>query len=452
MRILRLVYCVLIPLIALIVVCHSLQNSVSESVVKAEEPITIAAVITVEAESCFWGQEEDCQTEGAWKTWQDSVEFSNEWLVTNEHETEPGKPVPVTLTLSFSGTGFSIVYRQDTWYGTLGVEVDDRSEYCVNQQGSIENQAEACFEVESGPHTLSVSGGEPTGIITGVISLDAIKIFDEDEPCGAEESLCDRGIIVPAYFYPDLPDGYWGQLVEAAKRIDGRLIVIANVDNGPGTITDTNYTEAITAVVSNGGNVIGYVHTCYLEPDPIDSVCPRSMDSIKADIDNWYAFYEGAGLGGIFFDQVSIEPGKVLTYQNLYTYVRDIQPGAIVVNNFGTKPPEDYFGIGSSILCTFENDFSYFAVGWLPPKCVGWSPPGWITRDRSCVLVYNTSSDDLPTGLEHLSKEEIGWFYFTSDTIAGDDNPWDTLPSYFPGLVDRVSCVCYLPIILKESQ
>jgi hypothetical protein len=205
-------------------------------------------------------------------------------------------------------------------------------------------------------------------------------------------------------------------------------------------------------VVSNGGNVIGYVHTCYLDPDSNAPGCPRSVYSITADIDSWYAFYQDDGLGGIFFDQVSIEQDKVLTYQNLYTYVQDIQPGAIVVNNFGSKPHEDYFGIGSSILCTFENEFSYFAVGWLPPKCVGWSPPGWITRERSCVLVYNTSSHDLPAGLKHVSKEEIGWFYFTSDTIVGDNNPWDTLPPYFPGPVIRVSCVYYLPIILKGSQ
>jgi hypothetical protein len=73
---------------------------------------------------------------------------------------------------------------------------------------------------------LSASGEEPTGIISGVITLDAIKIFDGDEPCGAQEGLCDRGIIVPAYFKPDLPEDYWGQLIEAARELMENLSLL----------------------------------------------------------------------------------------------------------------------------------------------------------------------------------------------------------------------------------
>jgi hypothetical protein len=431
----------LLSVLTLAAICYAFQNRLDETTVKAQEPVVSAALRIVEAEKCYGGQETGCQTTGSWKKpWQDS-QFSNGWLITNEHSETWGLPLPATLTLTYTGTGVGIVYRQDTWYGTLGVKLDDQPQYHISQRGAVKNQAEACFEVETGPiHTLTLSAGQPTGLITGVITVDAMKIFDQDEPCGAQESLCDRGIIVPAYFSPDLPDGYWGQLVSAAKRIDGELIVIANVYNGPGTQPLITYTEAISAVASNGGKVIGYVHTCYLITDAIHALCPKPLQSITDDIDSWYNFYKEAGLGGIFFDEVSISQTKVITYQHLYTYVQNIQPGAIVVFNFGVEPHQSYSGIGSSILCTFENQFSYF---------VGWSPPSWITRGRSCALVHNTSGDNLPIALEHLSRENIGWFYFTSDTTIPDNNPWDTLPPYFPGLVDRLSCI-YLPVVLKE--
>lgn len=401
----------------------------------------------VEAENC--DQEPDCTKEGAWKPWQHPV-FSNGWLLTNEHETKLGTPVPVTFTLSFTGTAFSIVYRQDTWYGMLGVGIDGQDEYYVNQQGAVENQAEACFEVDKGRHSITLTGGLPTSVVTGVITLDAIKIFDGEECCGEEETLCGRGMIVPAYFDPCSSDGseYWSQLAEAAKKVDGKLIAIVNVDNGPGTEPEPCYSEAISSVVSNGGKVIGYIHTCYgNQTETVDDhpLCPKTEISITTDIDMWYDFYREDGLSGIFFDEVSsyteteTVTGLVPYYQRLYDYVQDKQPGAIVVNHFGAEPYEDYSSIGSSVLCTFEGPFSRF---------VGWSPPSWITRERSCALVYDTPEDDLATALKYLAKKNVGWFYFTSD-INGILNPWDTLPPYFPDLVDSILCKIYLPIVRK---
>jgi hypothetical protein len=441
MRIRITLCCMLLSVLTLAAICYAFQNRLDETTVKAQEPVVSAALRIVEAEKCYGGQETGCQTTGSWKKpWQDS-QFSNGWLITNEHSETWGLPLPATLTLTYTGTGVGIVYRQDTWYGTLGVKLDDQPQYHISQRGAVKNQAEACFEVETGPiHTLTLSAGQPTGLITGVITVDAMKIFDQDEPCGAQESLCDRGIIVPAYFSPDLPDGYWGQLVSAAKRIDGELIVIANVYNGPGTQPLITYTEAISAVASNGGKVIGYVHTCWNgRIPPPHELCPKTEDSIKADVITWYTFYP---VDGIFFDEVSWHEDDVSFYQRLHEHVQKQRSGAIVVFNSGVEPHQSYSGIGSSILCTFENQFSYF---------VGWSPPSWITRGRSCALVHNTSGDNLPIALEHLSRENIGWSYFTSDTTTLDNNPWDTLPPYFPGLVDEVDvpCTAYLPVVLK---
>jgi hypothetical protein len=366
--------------------------------------------------------------------------------------------VPVTLTLDFQGTGVGVVYRQDVWYGKLGVTLDDQDQYCIDQMGAaVRHQAEACFEVESGvTHTLVLTGDESTGVISGIVSVDAIRLYDTDEPCGAQGSLCDRGLVVPAYFEPGAPmipagaEDYWRRLAEAAKKLRERLIVVANVADGPGTAVVPTYTEAISAVVGNGGQVLGYVYTCFgNEVDPQRPYCPRPEGDIESDVDNWYEWYP---IDGIFFDEVSLDQGKVSFYQGLDDYVQAKGRGELetVVLNFGAEPHEDYLNIGSSLLCTFEDPFPDF-VGWLPPGCTaGWLPPEWLPRNRSCVLVYDTPEGHVPAAFQQLSRAENDWFYFTDDTMV-DRNPWDTLPDYFEELVDTIYCPVYLPVVQRSG-
>jgi hypothetical protein len=158
-------------------------------------------------------------------------------------------------------------------------------------------------------------------------------------------------------------------------------------------------------------------------PDPDHPLCPKTQASIEQDVDAWFSFYPL--ISGIFYDEVSTDQSKVAYYQNLYDYVQMKQAGAIVVNNFGVEPHPDYLTIGQSILCTFEGPFARF---------VGWQPPAWLPKDRSCALVYEV--DDLTIAFKYLIKKPVGWFYFISDTLP---NPWDILPSYFS---DMVSMVC----------
>jgi hypothetical protein len=381
----------------------------------------VTVVKTVEAENC--NREEDCRLKGFWKPWAMSG-FSGGQLINNEASL--GKAADSSkLVLTFQGTGVIIVYRQDIWYGSLRVEIDDQVG-SINQQGTtVRNQAEACFEVDGeGPHSLILSGSKDTGVIT----VDAIKVLEGRGYCDDNKGSPNRGMIVPAYFYPDLPNGYWSQLVTAAQNIGEKLIVIANPSDGPGIHQDQNYSNAINTVRHNGGKVIGYVHTCYgnqTQPNPNHPLCPKAEASVKADVDTWYDLYPM--IDGIFFDETSSDQEKVSYYQTLYDYIQKKQSGSIVVNNFGVTPDQGYFGVGSSILCVFENEF---------PSFIGWTSASWITSERSLVLVHNTSNDDLQKALAHLSKEDIGWFYVTSDAMP---NPWDTLPHYFSDVVKSVS-------------
>lgn len=435
MRIWRVGLSILVSLIALTVLGFGLQSAEGEIVVNQSAPAEANLIRVVEAEN--YTDEVGCEIEGHWKPWEDQA-FSGGVLITNEHTETWGIGLPLTFTLEFTGTAVSVVYRQDIGYASLSVGIDDQPEYEIDQGRLVTNQAEICF-IAGGPdpHTIVLRGAQDRSVLTDVITIDALKVFDGSEPCGSESGLCGRGIVVPAYFWPDLPDGYWGRLARKSKSDSDQLAVIANVSNGPGVEWNLCYAAATASVQCRGGSVLGYVHTCYGKPDPIHELCPKPIEDIKADVDKWYQFYR---VDGIFFDEVSTLTETVAFYQELYDYVESKQPGATVYLNFGTEPPQDYLDIGSSTLCTFEGPFRRF---------MGWSFPSWLPTERSCALVYDTSRDNLEMVLDKLSRENVGWFYVTSDTMV-DDNPWDTLPDYFEDLVNFVDCQ-YLPVVSRGS-
>lgn len=432
--------CVVLCLVAVIAAFCGLQD-VSGARVASVDPQAAASearMAIIEAENCFLKPSETCWTEGDWILWEVPA-ASGGMLIDNENPPGSAIPVPVTLTLEFQGTGVSVVYRQDTWYGELGVQIDDQPRGSIRQDGSEKNQVDVCFEVEGEvTHTLVLTGGANEGVIT----LDAMRIWHLEDPCSG--SLCNRGILVPAYFDPRAPEEsppgekYWDRLADAARRLGKRLIVVVNIYNGPGDAQDPEYSRVISDVVRNGGRVIGYVYTCFgNELDPSRPWCPRPDGEIEADIDRWFDWYGDDGLDGIFFDEVALTADKVPFYQALYDHVQKQSASATVVLNFGAVPDRAYASIDSTILCTFEGPFERFP---------GWPDPNWITQGRSCVLVYDTASNELPAGLDLLSKTTAGWFYFTDDTTA-DDNPWDTLPLYFKNL--GVLCTTYLPVVFR---
>jgi hypothetical protein len=128
---------------------------------------------TIEAENC---SEEGCRLEGFWKSWA-TPGASNGVLINNE--INPGEAADTKLFLTFQGTGVIIVYRQDIWYGSLRVEIDDQVG-SINQLGVVKDQAEVCFKVgDSGNHTLTLSGSKGEGVIT----VDAIRVLCGDAPC-----------------------------------------------------------------------------------------------------------------------------------------------------------------------------------------------------------------------------------------------------------------------------
>ena len=238
---------------------------------------------------------------------------------------------------------------------------------------------------------------------------------------GHNTARADLTAIVPAYFYPT-NNSPWDDLTAAASRIP--VTAIMNPGSGPGTIQDSNYVNAVNDLRTAGGKVIAYVYTQYGS---------RSSTAVKADIDKYVNWYN---IDGIFFDEFSNSSStSVLNYyQDLYSYVKAIDPTWEVMGNPGTTTVESYLStpVADSLL-VFEN------VGSNYPS---YTPSAWnYNYDSSSIghLVHSTASQsDMLNYLDLAVARNAGQVYITNDVM---NNPWDTLPSYWDAQVDRIEAI-----------
>src|SRR3569833_3517949 len=160
----------------------------------------------------------------------------------------------------------------------------------------------------------------------------------------AHASVTVQHLAVPAYFNPGGSPGstYWTQLGQGAPAVG---ISGANPGNGPGTAFDQSYANAIQAAAQAGGKVIGYVDTGYFGTTGRTTRGGQTSASawttqVEGDVDNWYRWYGGHGLAGIFYDAAQNVCGTGTAYHNLYIAVntnpKQRHPGALTVDNPGT--------------------------------------------------------------------------------------------------------------------
>ncbi len=224
--------------------------------------------------------------------------------------------------------------------------------------------------------------------------------------------------IVPAYFYP-VPGSPWNDLNTAAARIP--VTAIMNPGSGPGNFLDTNYVNVVNNLRSAGGKVIGYVSTSW---------GARSSSAVKADVDKYVNWYN---VDGIFFDEMT-NTGSASTlnhYQDLYDYVKAINPAWEVMGNPGSTTTESYLTrpVADSLLV-----FESFATNY-----PGYTPSPWNNNhDPSKIghLVHTTASEaDMLNYLDLAVQRNAGQIYVTDDVM---NNPWDTLPSFWDAQVTRI--------------
>jgi hypothetical protein len=223
-------------------------------------------------------------------------------------------------------------------------------------------------------------------------------------------------VLVPAYFYP-LGNPYWGEMTTAAGSIN--LTAILNPANGPGQSANSDYVTAVNNLRAAGGHVIGYVYTNYGN---------RSEAEVKADIQSYINFYH---IDGIFLDQQSTDPAKVGYYQDLYSFIKGLNPSYEVIANPGTTTSEAYLNTPptptADVLVTFEN----FASAY--PGAV---PPSWTSNYSANHFANIIHTEPTVAGmladLQLAQQRNVGWVYVTDDPDAPPFfNPYDRLPSYW---------------------
>jgi hypothetical protein len=233
----------------------------------------------------------------------------------------------------------------------------------------------------------------------------------------ASTKVC-QSVAVPAYFYPSGGGGLWSSALSAEP---GLGIMVANVDNGPGTALNTDYASAISKAQAAGVQVFGYVYTSYGS---------RSLASVEADISTWKTMY---GVTSIFLDEAATAGSSLSYYEALTNYVHQEGLGALTIVNFGTTPSESDMSAGD-ILVTFEGDYVTY---------LGTRFPSWVSSfspSRFYNIVYDVPDQPSMTNvMTDAANDHVGYIYATNDNLP---NPYDTLPPYLSAETSQAHSGC----------
>lgn len=283
--------------------------------------------------------------------------------------------------------------------------------------------------------TTTVS--DPTGLTTeaGTITWDPIlteatssisvptKTETLPTPGGTTGQQIGLASLIDPYDDPDA----WKRLINYdSSKVS---VLIADILN-PGTDSqvDISWKSLIERVNSTGKRVIGYVGTGYLgaseqalttrlgSPDLADWV-----SQIESDVDEWYRLY-GSGIGGIFFDEGSIDCGPDNMYSDLYAYINAYTkrryPGAFTVFHSGSNTSQCFENTMDTLL-TFTDSYetynsSYTALDWKP------ADPRKIWH-----VIDSVPAEAISTVVALARDRGAGLVEVTNDT---PDKPYDNLP------------------------
>lgn len=228
-------------------------------------------------------------------------------------------------------------------------------------------------------------------------------------------------VLVPAYFDPVDNSEFWHRLSAQAKKMPGRICIIANPSNGPGLEMNQSYVDAINNFRANGGLVLGYVPTGYGN---------RAISDVESFIDCWYQWYK---VDGIFLDEQAglYQPGFEEYYSKIYTYIKKRNKN-LVVGNPGGETRTTYIPL-TDVIFRYENTGSEFSSA---------ENGYWVnhyTRSNFGALLYGT--DIWKEYIDIAAALNYGWIYITDDILK---NPWDSLPDYFEEMCDYLKT--YTPV------
>ena len=246
-------------------------------------------------------------------------------------------------------------------------------------------------------------------------------------------------VLVPAYFSAG-KDSDWDNILTGLENYPGvKITAILNPTNGVFTERDTKFGEAIEALQTAGGKVIGYVATAY------GDTSKRSLAQVRANVDSYLTHYPE--IDGIFLDKMANADTRIKFYQEVYSYIKTQRNQAgktlSVVGNPGTFPAAEYAGVADTLV-TFEGkENAYRSVDPQPNHTWVYDRPNtsqaMLVHDAfSCAAMQNA----LKTA--YLARTHAGMVYVTDrpyDYATNTGNPWATLPGYWSSLLATVEAL-----------
>jgi hypothetical protein len=221
------------------------------------------------------------------------------------------------------------------------------------------------------------------------------------------------GTIVPLYSFPT--QDTWSRVI-AAKGAHPNVTIMAvvNPQNGPGSAQSADYVAGISQLVNAGIKVIGYVPTGHAN---------RPFADVEADVGRWRGFYPD--VTGIFFDEMSSQPGFEAYYKALSAHARGLGFD-LTMGNPGTDTTPSYVG-SVDVIFIYENS-------GLPSISALSAWHGAYDKQNFAIIPYAVPQMD--RSFVDAAEEHVGYIYMQDDALP---NPWDTLPPYFNDLVGALS-------------
>jgi serine/threonine protein kinase len=218
-------------------------------------------------------------------------------------------------------------------------------------------------------------------------------------------------LLVPAYFYPAGEGAAeWARLLKAPDPT--AVVIILNVDNGPGKAADPNLARIIDQARDRGFTLIGYVRTKYGE---------RPAEDVKKDVDRWITLYPG--VQGVFYDEQASAAERVSYYATLYEYAKKERGLSLVVNNPGTECAEGYVKRPAADAVCLVESTSEFGLFRAPAWTTGYPP-----RNFAALLYKVTDSLRMKRYVLGMADKRLGYCYITDGVLP---NPWGRLPGYW---------------------
>jgi hypothetical protein len=232
-------------------------------------------------------------------------------------------------------------------------------------------------------------------------------------------------ILLPLYIYPNWYDRdkyIWKQVTVAARKVP--IVAIINPNNGPNNAPpNPDYQQGIKDLHQAGVKILGYVPTNYGK---------RELESVTADIEIYNKYFN---VDGIFVDETANKRDKIKYYQQIYQYTKARSARYQVIINPGTNIMESYLRQPvADVTVNFEN----YQKVWNDYR-----PPVYTKKysaQHFAALVHTTADLQLMKNtLDRVEKNKFGYVYITNDsTDTANQNPWDTLPSYWQAQVDYI--------------